>query len=90
MKVTKATAKKLARRHASAIKTVEIDHETITLWFDSTDDEDRDAAEKAAQAISKDLGGVTIRSNGYKYDIFYRRQPVDLGDYNDRASRWHY
>lgn len=87
--ITKATAKKAVRLHCSEIDSdkVKIDSETVTIWFDL---DSAEAAEKAAQAVASECGGCTIMGNGSKWDVYYRRQPVDLGDYNDKSSRWHY
>ncbi len=95
-KATKATAKKLVRKHASdlATETVEdyrgepapkivIDSETITIWGSGKREE------KAASAIASDLG-ATVLSNGSKFDIYYRAQPLDMGEWCDPSSRWHY
>ncbi len=87
---TKATAKKAARTHCAALPegcTVEVDSETVTVWYDTAN---YNVALAAATALANDLGGATLRGNGSKWDVFYRRQPANLGDWNDRSSRWHY
>lgn len=89
-RVTKATANKAVRTHCAALPegcSVEVDSETVTVWYDTRS---YDAALAAAQAVARDCGGATIRGNGSKWDVYYRRQPVDMGDYCDPSSRWHY
>lgn len=86
--VTKATAKKLVRAHAQDLNT-EIDGEAITIWFANPADPERE--ERAAEAIARSVpGGATVRNTGSKLEVFYRRAPLDLGDWNDTAARWHY
>jgi len=93
-KITKATAKALIRKHASDLgERAVVDSELITLWFagEGIDVLDgRDSAEAAAEAIASDLGGVSIHSNGSKSWIHYKAAAADLGDWNDRSSRYHY
>ena len=96
-KVTKATAKALVKKFVSpslAFKVVpEIDSEEITFWPATL--EDREEVKKVAAEIIQELETVygqrvTVQRNGFSIRIFYKKQPVDMGDWNDPSSRWHY
>jgi hypothetical protein len=93
-KITKATAKSLVRKHAAELGSrVKIDSDLITFWFageglDVLDGEE--SATAAAEAIARELGGLSIHSNGSKSWIHYKAEPAPKGDWNDRSSAWHY
>jgi len=89
-RVTKTTAKKAVRTHCAALPegcSVEVNSETVTVWYDASS---YDVALAAARAVAKDLNAPSIRGNGSKWDVYYKRAAVDMGDYNDPSSRWHY
>lgn len=88
-KATLATAKSLVKKYAKDLQT-EIDSRSITIWMDTADSKVRNKAEKAAKAISKELGVPWGKYGTNKIIIYYKDQPADKGDWNDPSSRHHY
>lgn len=96
-RITKATVKAALKAIDTEGLTVELDSETVTFWYSERDKdyetphEEREAkASAACDAICKATGATSTSSNGAKMWINYKREPVDMGDWNDRSSRWHY
>jgi hypothetical protein len=85
-KITKATAKKMVRQYAADLN-VEIDSDTITIWY--ADHWDPEKEHKAAEALHAALGGALF-TDMFKSTLYYKKAPRDKGDWNDRCSRWHY
>lgn len=80
-----SNAKKAAAYYAGDLA-YNVDRDTVMI--DRGDDHDK--VEKAADEIATALDGATVTSNGYVWIVWYKRQPTDLGDYNNPASKWHY
>lgn len=76
---TRATAKKMVTKHCADLN-AEAGVEYIEIWFDSTNDDERGRAEKAADAIQAELG-CHMFGNGSAWFIAYRR-PVKQHDDN--------
>ncbi len=89
-RVTKATVTAALKKIDTEGLTVEVDSETVTFWYDSADEASTEKAREAAKAICDATGASTTMNNGSKMWVSYKRAPVDMGDYNDKSSRWHY
>jgi hypothetical protein len=62
---------------------VEINRDRVDVWAGSIANSKR-IARKAAKA----LGWHTVSNNGAY--AWTEASPLDMGDYNDSSSRWHY
>lgn len=96
-RITKATVQAALKKIDTEGLTVELDSETVTFWYAEQDKEYdlphevREAkAQAACEAVCQATGAQNTSGNGYKLWVNYKREPVDMGDYNDRTSRWHY
>ena len=97
-KVTRATVKAILKKMKLKPDQYEMSGgDTVTFWPEMYSDDwhkgDR-LAEKYAKQFAAILGGkkkrVTISSNGSKYWVRWKGEEIDMGDWNNPASRWHY
>lgn len=96
-RITKSTVAAVLKKIDTNGLTVELDSETVTFWYSEQDKEYdlshevREAAAKAAcEAVCEATGATKTLGNGSKFWINYKRETPDMGDWNDRSSRWHY
>ena len=89
-RITKATIKAALKTIDTDGLTVELDSETVTFWYDSCDEAQEAKARTACEAVCKASGVKNTSGNGSKLWVNFKREPVDMGDWNDRSSRWHY
>jgi hypothetical protein len=74
--------KKLTAAGISTDK-IEISRDRVAVWAD-----DCQKSARIARKIAKVLGWNSVLSNGYY--AWTEAHPLDMGDWNDRSSRWHY
>jgi hypothetical protein len=92
-KITRATVKSVLKKMGLKPDQYELDASDVTFWPESFSDDwhkgDR-LAKKAAMAFSKALGGLSIKTNQSKYWVRWRGEFIDMGEWGDPSSRWHY
>lgn len=87
-RITKSTANALVRKHcAGASYTIQVDSRHIDIWCEDWDQ--RDEAEKAADAICEALG-CSWTATSLHIMIDYKSTSNYKGDPNDRTSAWNY
>jgi hypothetical protein len=80
------TANQITKKLVDAgisIAKMEIHRDRVDIWAGSCDNSKR-LARKAAKA----LGWHTVSSNGAY--AWTEASPLDMGEYGDKSSRWHY
>ena len=100
-KITKATAKAAVRKNAGYLlgmthtgwggnqyPLVNVTSQEITVWMRDPASGD-ELEERAVKNIAAAMG-VGYDGNGSRFWIYYKEQPAPMGDYNDKASHWHY
>lgn len=95
-KVTRATIKSILKRMKLDGK-ADIDGQYVEFWptafatgqDDEGWDEGRELAEKAAEAFAKAIGGSVWTNQSY-WRVRWKGEEIDMGDWNDPGSRWHY
>ena len=96
-KITLATIKSILKK-MNLLDRVKVTGQDVEFWPENfAKSEDRDdwhdgdrRAEKAAKAFAKVLGDASISSNGSYYRVRWKGEFLDMGDWNDKGSRWHY
>jgi hypothetical protein len=95
--VTRATIKSILKK-MNLLDKVDITGRDVEFWPErfTESDERKDwhegdrLADRASSAFAKALGNATITSNGSYYRVRWKGETLDMGDFNDRGSRWHY
>ncbi len=86
-KATRATIKSLMKKLSVPEDKYELSSDDVTIWF-------TDIGQKKAKWImnklQKSIPNSTITGNGSKYWLKYKGASLDMGDWNDASSRWHY
>ena len=86
-KATKATIKSMMKKLKVPESDYELDSDTVTMWYDL---DNSNKVEKVMKALHKVLGSGKLSNNGSKFWLQYKGKSVDMGDWNDATSRWHY
>jgi hypothetical protein len=97
IKITLSTVKSILKKMNLEDK-ADISGREVEFWpenfansEDPADWHDGDKlAERAAKAFAKALGGASIVSNGNYHRVRWKGESLDMGDWNDKGSRWHY
>lgn len=96
-RITKATVKAALKGLDVEGLTIELDSETAIVWYNEsgkdyeTPCEEREAkASAVVDAIRLATGVKNVSGNGAHFRVNYKSEPMDMGDFNDPSSRWHY
>lgn len=91
MRITKATAKRLTKKHLVGVNArVQIESDLVEIRCDS--DEDMDKAEQACHKMCEEAGrGYFTLCGGDRIIYYYKAESApDMGDFDDTTSAWHY